>query len=109
MAEKCKGVKADGNQCERNAQEGTEYCFQHQPAEAVVAQEIIIEGKPYVKQIVRYLSTSGQYDEGAEPVWAVDQYLDAWYQQGYVLKDTHYMGQNPEGIGVLYVLVLKDA
>ena len=39
------------------------------------------------------------------PVDAIDNYISHWINQGYSLANTHYLGENPEAIGVLYVLV----
>jgi hypothetical protein len=61
---------------------------------------------PRVKQIIRYLSKQGRYgQEGSWPVGDVDVYLSEFINLGYTLFDTHYMGEAPEGYGVLYVLV----
>lgn len=57
-----------------------------------------------VKQIQRYISKSNLPNGGALPVEEVDTYLDSWYAKGYVLVSTHYLGENPEGYGMLYVL-----
>lgn len=69
---------------------------------------IMVEGLPKVKQIIRYISR--QYanpQEGHYSVAEVDAYVGSWIEQGYKLFNTHYLGENPEGFGVLYVLVAE--
>lgn len=64
-----------------------------------------------VKIVVRYISKSGRFDpnSGAWTVEAVEGYLSTFYEQGYELFQTHYLGENPEGLGMVFVLKLKDA
>lgn len=63
-----------------------------------------------VKNVIRYISKRGlTLPETSEwSVGDVDTYLSEWIAKGYRLFSTHYLGENPEGYGVLYVLV-KDA
>ena len=70
-------------------------------------KEVVAEAAemPYVKQIIRYISrTAGDPQANHWSVQEIDAYLDAWYQQGYKLYNTHYLGENPEGFGVLYIM-----
>lgn len=74
----------------------------------VVRAKVMVEGLPKVKQIIRYISR--QYanpQEGHFSVAEVDAYVGSWIEQGYTLFNTHYLGENPEGFGVLYVLVAE--
>lgn len=68
----------------------------------------VVAAQPKVKQIVRYLAKTGHTLEQAYAVADVDYYLTEWIDKGYKLFNTHYLGENPEGFGVLYVLVLDD-
>lgn len=64
---------------------------------------------PFVKQVIRYISrTGGDPQSGHYSVFDVDAYLSEWVEKGYELFNTHYLGENPEGFGVLYVLVKKQ-
>jgi len=68
--------------------------------------EVLVDGLPNVKQIIRYISK--QYAnpmEGHYSVGEVDLYVSSWIDKGYKLFDTHYIGEVPEGYGVLYILV----
>ncbi len=58
-----------------------------------------------LKLIVRYLSKSGNYAGDAFPSHDVETYIGSYIDLGYTLLNTHYMGENPEGVGVLFVLV----
>lgn len=64
---------------------------------------------PNVKQVIRYISRQNLTDVNANvfSVWEVDEYLNQLNLQGYDLFETHYLGENPEGFGMLYVLKLK--
>lgn len=77
-----------------------------QEQEVVQGSKVLVEGLPSVKQIIRYISK--QYanpQEGHFSVAEVDAYVGSWVDQGYMLFNTHYIGEAPEGYGVLYVLV----
>ena len=61
---------------------------------------------PLVKHIVRYISIQGpDASQGHFSAFEVDAYLSSWVQRGYKLLSAQYIGQNPEGIGILYILV----
>ena len=77
--------------------------------EGVTTGETVELVLPKVKQIVRYLSKlapNPQQDHYAAS--EVDDYISFWISQGYELFNTHYIGENIEGFGVLYILVLKE-
>lgn len=64
---------------------------------------------PKVHHFIRYLSKTGlTIPGGAFSVAEVDAYLSEWLEKGYELFNTHFVDQNPEGFGVLYILVLKE-
>ena len=67
-------------------------------------KKVVEDELPAVKQIVRYISDQGIELNGAEPVWQIDEYLSYYVKAGYTLVRTHYLGKNPEGYGMLYVL-----
>ena len=71
-------------------------------------KEVVAEAAemPYAKQFIRYISRQNitDLDSNQWTVQEVDAYIDAWYQQGYKITDTHYLGENPEGFGMLYVM-----
>lgn len=85
--------------------------------EAALAGEGVPEGVelgetkaslPAVKQVIRYVSRGAPNPEARHySVDEVDEYLGFWISQGYKLFNTHYLGENPEGFGVLYILVMQ--
>ena len=86
--------------------------------EAAIANEKLPDGVitgetktvlPKVKQIIRYISR-GTPDPQMEhySVEEIDDYLSGWFSQGYELFNTHYIGENPYGFGVLYILKFKE-
>ena len=61
-----------------------------------------------VRQIVRFISKKENFGQEASwPAASIDEYLASWLNQGYTLFNTHYLGENPEGYGVLYILIKK--
>lgn len=69
-------------------------------------RQVLVEDFPSVKQIVRYLSRQAPNPlEAHYSIAEVDAYVGSWVDQGYKLISTHYLGENPEGFGVLYILV----
>ena len=64
---------------------------------------------PKVHHILRYLSkTGGTIPQGAFSIADTDAYIGSWLDKGYELMNTHFVDQNPEGFGLLYILVRKD-
>lgn len=67
----------------------------------------VMAGQPKVYQVIRYISrknvTSEQ--EGAYSVSEINFYLTEKINEGYKLFATHYLGEVPEGYGMLYVFV----
>lgn len=63
----------------------------------------------HVKQLMRWISKNDTTDinQGFDRVQDVDIELGNYYVQGYRLFATHYIGQNPEAFGVLYILTLS--
>ena len=65
---------------------------------------------PKVHHIVRYLSKNSiTIPQGAFSIADTDAYISEWLDKGYELFSTHFIDSNPDGFGVLYVLVLKEA
>ena len=59
-----------------------------------------------MKLILRYLNKQNVTTaNGSFSVEDVNVFVSQWLNKGYVLKNTHYVGDNPEGYGVLFVLV----
>jgi len=108
---KCKGVKNDGTACQSNALEGSEYCRHHQPDELTQKLDNITESAqneiletPYAKQFWRYISVNNQFYGDAWPMYAVDEYLNQWYNAGYKLHTAFVFDRNELGVGVMYIL-----
>lgn len=57
-----------------------------------------------VHHYLRYIA-KGMPLEGSVSAEQVNMELSGWYAKGYRILSTHYLGENPEGYGVLYVLV----
>ena len=72
--------------------------------------ETTIGDEQMVKQVIRYISKQNRSMQvsGEWSVEDVDNYLSEWLNKGFRLFSTHYLGENPEGYGMMYVLV-KDA
>jgi len=60
-----------------------------------------------VKHMMRWISRKGVTDPttGAKSVADIDEELGVWVSMGYRLAHVFYIGENPEGYGMLYVLV----
>ena len=79
--------------------------------EAPVQQgQIMVAGLPRVKHTIRWISKTGRTspDEGYWNVAEIDAYIASIMDQGYDLKNTHYLGDNTDGYGVLYIFVRND-
>jgi hypothetical protein len=78
-------------------------------AEEVVGQEAeaMVE-VPYlpVKHIVRVISRGAPLN-GSMAVGEVNEYLAEQYKQGYSLFGTHFLGIQPEGYAMMWILVAK--
>ena len=59
-----------------------------------------------VKQMVRRISKGNitNPDSGLDSVYDVDAELNKWYEAGYKLFNTHYLGISTDSYDVLYVL-----
>ena len=58
------------------------------------------------KVIVRYLNKQNVTPgDGSFSVEDVNVFISQWLNKGYVVKDTHYIGDNPQGYGLMVVLV----
>lgn len=76
----------------------------------ILQEKIMIDTNlPKVHHILRYLSKTGAtIPQGAFSISDTDAYVGEWLEKGYELMNTHFVDQNPEGFGVLYILVRKD-
>ena len=62
-----------------------------------------------VKQLQRVIAKdlSGM-QHGALSIEQVDALLSSWFDKGYKLFNTHYIGESPDGYSMIYVLVLAE-
>ncbi|MHA2030831.1 MAG: hypothetical protein ACW99Q_15740 [Candidatus Kariarchaeaceae archaeon] len=78
--------------------------------EEIVVEEVVQELHP-VRHVVRAISQLGLDDPDGVyfSVNSVETTLAGYYAQGYILFDTHYVGNIPEGqsIVIAYILVLE--
>jgi hypothetical protein len=111
MVNKCKDLKADGDPCNNNALVGSEYCRFHGPDNDKVAQatQELEAYKPPVKQIVRYVSKDNTAQEGSWKNEWIEDYLSQYLSDGYEMTSAYPFEANQFGIGMIYVLTLKDA
>lgn len=60
-----------------------------------------------IRQVVRWISKTNVSNAGAgfDSVEDVNKHLSNMLAEGFKLFNTHYLGENPESFGVLYVLV----
>ena len=64
---------------------------------------------PKVKHMLRTLSyTNATGPHGEQPVEQVDAEVSGVVESGYTLFSTHYAGESPTGIRMLFVLVRDD-
>ena len=61
-----------------------------------------------VEHFQAYIAKGAVPEGGALSKDQVNYLLFEYYENGYKLLDTHFVGQNEFGLGVLYVLVLDD-
>ena len=62
---------------------------------------------PLVHHMVR---TIGEYPvEGAVSAEFADAHVSAWIEKGYKLHSTHFIGLEPRGFNVLYILVKEPS
>lgn len=64
---------------------------------------------PGIKQMVRYIAKFNKtnVDAGYDAMADVDAELSVYYSKGYRLVLAHFLGENPEGYGMFYVLQLQ--
>ncbi len=77
--------------------------------EEVVEEQEVVETKESlvpVKHIVRVVS-SGAPINGAVAVGEVEEYLAEQYERGYSLFGTHFLGIQPEGYAMMWILAAK--
>ena len=59
-----------------------------------------------MKTILRYINKQNLTNPDLN-VWSieeVDAYVGAWIEKGYRLVNAFYIGENPEGYGVMFLL-----
>ena len=76
---------------------------------STIGEELVMD-YPSVKQILRVISKQGMDSvmDGYFRIETVDAYVAEWIDKGYKLANTHYVGENPEGYIMLYVLVKQE-
>lgn len=76
----------------------------------ILKEKIMIDvNLPKVHHILRYVSRTGATNiQGAFSIADTDVYIGEWLEKGYELFNTHFIDQNPEGFGLLYILVRKE-
>lgn len=74
--------------------------------EVAIEKEAPTGDVPRVLNIVRYISKEGltDPDSGVWGVHDINEYLSAYIDAGYEIVGTHYIGEAPEGYGMIYVL-----
>lgn len=65
-------------------------------------ESVLVENAPRIKQIVRTLS--GSTDDTHDAIQMVDNEISSWINAGWKLFDARYIGTDPQGIVVMYVL-----
>jgi len=72
----------------------------------ILAQEDL---KTDVHHMLRTISFTGQETiDGALPVGAVDAHVRTWLDAGYELFATHYAGETPNGMRILYIFIKPE-
>lgn len=63
---------------------------------------------PGVKQMIRYIAKANRTNiaAGYDAMADVDSELSMYHSKGYRLVLAHFLGENPEGYGMFYVLQL---
>lgn len=82
----------------------------------LVESEVLeLENLVPVRNVVRWISRRGVTEQGTNTpgyhsVSDIEEHLAGLYDIGYVLFDTHYLGDNPtdEAYGIMYIMVLKS-
>lgn len=60
--------------------------------------------EPMVHTMLRAIATTAIPIGDTQMISQVDADVSAWVERGYRLVNTHYVGREPEGIMMLYVL-----
>ena len=107
---RCEALTASGKQCARLAKEDSSFCGIHKNSIETSVEKPVVNTMilPKLKQIVRYISRTGiSIPGGAWSAEQIEDYVNTYIDLGYRPFNTHYLGENPEGYGILYILV-KD-
>jgi len=97
----CSANTASGEQCKLDALEDSILCGIH-------AKVVEVKNKPSIDFKIHWINFMGQFGQGGS--WskeAIIADLEVPVQNGYELKDTHFIGRNEEAFGVMFVYVLK--
>ena len=68
-----------------------------------VAPQAVLE-EPLVHTMLRAIATTAVPVGDTKMIEQVDADVSAWVARGYRLVSTHYVGREPEGLMMLYVL-----
>ena len=93
----CQAITNNGEQCSRPAKDESDFFGTH-------AQPKLTPELSKVKLVVRYLSKTLMPQGDAWLANDVEAYLTSYIDLGYRLVDTHYVGENPDGYGICFIL-----
>jgi hypothetical protein len=104
---RCQAITSNGQQCANTAKPGEDFCGIHLPKEAEEIRSALPDKSllPGIKIIQRYIAV-GTPQGGSVMVDDLQSYISSFLKLGYKLFNTHYIGQTPEGLGVIFILVL---
>ena len=60
--------------------------------------------EPLVHTMVRAIASTAVPVGETQMIWEVDKEISDWVARGYHLVNTHYLGREPEGWNVMYIL-----
>lgn len=76
--------------------------------EKINVEENMTEELLPVKNIYRAISKSGFDDEYGFSTTTIENYIASFYKQGYKLFSTHYAGEDPNALHMMYIMVLDN-
>lgn len=78
-----------------------------QNVEEINVEKTMTEELLPVKLVYRAISKSGFDDEYGFSTATIENYIASFYDQGYKLFSTHYAGEDPNALHMMYILVLN--
>ena len=113
---KCKAIKGNGEQCQREARDGMEYCAipAHAALEEAFVAEVIAEEKDRYKILILNVGSKSQKPHGYSGKEVV-ALLNDYYKDGYELLSVESAGlvempgsSAKEHLSVMYTLKLRE-